>query len=896
MISLPITSAEKDGINGIQNKWMRLMRNNIIYLICAACLVAACAEEQRFENINPTPGVEVAFSAITNESPETKTLYGADADDVTGLKVKWVNGDKIKIYGTTCSVKEAEYSVQATTAATNTPNTDDGQNYADDLIKTGAAGVQWGSEGTSDFYAVYPSDGASFTQNSDGSVKINTTINATQNYLFNDEPTTIGNLSVWEGTHFGSDATDPSMLNAIMYAYTKGATPTDESGNTKQVDLHFKPFSTVFKFRFMGYTSEISNVTDPTVYVQSITITAPEGYNISGDFSLAITGDGGKDVSATATATGNNSNSITLNTILGGGTYLPLRRDQAVDFNVFTIPLENLMLGGDITKKEVTNTDGTKKTYVTCAHPWKVTIKTQTHGTFEYTVIPNVEGITELAVGSTLTAKAYELNAGHIHKIKVPKLTLKTEFNWNPENWITQIPVPVYISELSVPGAWYCFDPDYQNTTDLATLYKSGIRAFNIDCRISKKNCNDHRIFGNLGAESGWEDENYFDGKGYLACAGSEPMPDIGFSNAQIISNEGTYVKAAVTELINLAQDNTKEYIVIVFTFAEKPVSNSGTIFGSVRPDFILNELNTILNTSGIKEYLYTDITKDTTIDDITKTQSDGYVKNVIVKINHCTDNFYANTSFLSFNHDNNDNTSPVSIIPAGLMGSFGSMSSNPTYNLEDDIITNIAGLHSETTYTDYFTTMRTDAIYIGTNESDLQYCYHQAQNTSSSTTRGEEGTGIPTLGMRMDAIDDIIGQSKNVYDNAKHDHWFQMGIGGSIDGDNPSGVSNVLNPYLYGKIMKKMDTDPSPVGIVLMNHATSTTKNTITVDGTEYKDVTSQDLVQAIIEMNGKFYLNRVGGSITTGDGTGSGSGSGSGSTTPSKNAAYAVVGDNAF
>lgn len=197
---------------------------------------------------------------------------------------------------------------------------------------------------------------------------------------------------------------------------------------------------------------------------------------------------------------------------------------------------------------------------------------------------------------------------------------------------------------------------------------------------------------------------------------------------------------------------------------------------------------------------------------------------------------------------------------------------------------------------------MRTDAIYIGTNESDLQYCYHQAQNTSSSPTRGEEGTGIPTLGMRMDAIDDIIGQSKDVYDNAKHDHWFQMGIGGSIDGDNPSGVSNVLNPYLYGRIMKKMDKDPSPVGIVLMNHATSTTANTITTTDPETNEevtykASSQDLVQAIIEMNGKFYLNRVGGSITTGDGTGSGSGSGSGTTTTStKNAAYAVVGDNAF
>lgn len=852
------------------------MRNNIIYLICAACLVAACAEEQRFENINPTPGVEVAFSAITNESPETKTLYGTDADDKTGLKVKWVNGDKIKIYGTTCSVKEAEYSVQATTAATNTPNTDDGQNYADDLIKTGAAGVQWGSEGTSDFYAVYPSDGASFTQNSDGSVKINTTINATQNYLFNDEPTTIGNLSVWEGTHFGSDATDPSMLNAIMYAYTKGATPTDESGNTKQVDLHFKPFSTVFKFRFMGYTSEISNVTDPTVYVQSITITAPEGYNISGDFSLAIAGDGGKDVSATATATGNNSNSITLNTILGGGTYLPLRRDQAVDFNVFTIPLENLMLGGDITKKEVTNTDGTKKTYVTCAHPWKVTIKTQTHGTFEYTVIPNVEGITELAVGSTLTAKAYELNAGHIHKIKVPKLTLKTEFEWNPEDWITQIPTPVYVSELSVPGAWYCTNGDYQSTTDLPTQYKAGIRAFNIDCRLTYKD-----------GRSGDMD---------LYCAGSEG------SFLGYITSEGKTVLKAMQEIAALIPED--EYVVVVLTIAEKPKEDSGTTLGTVDPKEVLNSIATLLTNNGstLGVYGFTEATKgktitaDTTIEDVLDHMIVKVNANTIANAGTAEQGLSGVTGFLNYT------TLPNTLI------SYASMA--PETN--GDIVIGV------------YDSMQTSPMYWSTSNTSLAFHYHQAQRTTYSgghTVLEEDGLdwstfpptqkykevyysyevdGVPTYEERKTAIDDIINKSTSIYDSGTHDAWFQIGIGGSRknldDSDNESSRTEVaerLNPYLYGKIVSKMDTDPSPVGIVLMNYCTSTTGYTATVDGQSYT-ASSQDLVQAIIEMNGKFYLNRVGGSITTGDGTNN-SGNGT-TTTETKNAAYAVVGDNAF
>ena len=76
------------------------------------------------------------------------------------------------------------------------------------------------------------------------------------------------------------------------------------------------------------------------------------------------------------------------------------------------------------------------------------------------------------------------------------------------------------------------------------------------------------------------------------------------------------------------------------------------------------------------------------------------------------------------------------------------------------------------------------------------------------------------------------------------------------------------MNPYLYGKIVSKMDTDPSPVGIVLMNNATSEETSSATVDGTNYT-ASSKDLVKAIIEMNGKFYLNRRGNDVVTGGGT---------------------------
>ena len=149
-----------------------------------------------------------------------------------------------------------------------------------------------------------------------------------------------------------------------------------------------------------------------------------------------------------------------------------------------------------------------------------------------------------------------------------------------------------------------------------------------------------------------------------------------------------------------------------------------------------------------------------------------------------------------------------------------------------------------------------------------MKYYYHQAQNTNSDVTRDNKTySSVPTLGQRMDAIDNIIVKSTEIYDASSHNAWFQMGIGGSIDGGNPSGVSSVLNPYLSKKIEEKMEDDPSPVGIVLMNHATTTNSD---------EKIVGIQLVNDIIAMNGKFYLKRKGGDITTGTDNNSGGGDG--------------------
>lgn len=839
------------------------MKRNLAYILGVLFVMTSCVEEKVLDNIVATPGDEVEFTAGLNTGVQTKTLYGAD-NGTNPIKVKWVNGDKIMVYGTTCTdgsdCQVAEYAVSM--SKTSEPNVDaQGQNIAEGLNKTGEIGVRWGNAGVSDFVAVYPSEKASFAYDIESmAVTATTTISSTQNYVFNDIPTTKSvngkDIPVWEGTHFANDATNPSMQNAIMYART------DDVQAGEPVGLSFKPFSTVLKFRFMGFDSNLFPNTE--LYIQNIKITAPEGYHIAGDFDVTIPRNENisidNPVTATSKKNSTNTNTVTINTIKSGGSYLKLAANQAVEFNVFTVPLPNLTM--------------------TSTNLWTVTIQAQGYEPWVYNMIPTDEG-------------GYTLLPGLIHKVKIPKLISKTEVPWDPSQWITQIPEEVYLSQLSVPGAWYCMDDGYQGsiglnadkltytsnkTTDtngnvtsfyttsatsngiddgLENLYYNGVRAFNIDCRTSKsEDANDAGGFtGRL--DKAWSDSDYSNGKSYLACSGTEKWE--GFSSSQYIS-DGTHVLDAVKSLIALAQKHTDEYIVIVFTFAEKPKVNSNEFFGSINPVFISEQLTSILNDATIKPYLYTGITASTTIQDVLK-PANGIVKNVIVKINHSNKSFYSGNTFT---------------LPDGIMTSYASMTM-AGYGLDNA---------PEVPLTE-FANMQQQKIYNGKTLPSEQnqimtYYYHQAQKTEASETAA--GTTNPSIYDRLKAVDDVLKKATDVYDDEEsHNGLFQLGIGGSLD-DNPYNLAIKMNAAVQTKIEAKLASysDVSPLGFVLMNYALDATYGL--------------PLVKDILEMNGKIWLKRKGDDVITGGGTQGGNGGTTPTPAPAKNAAYAEVGEDAF
>ena len=513
-----------------------MKKHNIIYLIGVVCMMTSCLGG--VDTPNPLKGNEVLFTAAL-DGVQTKTLYG----DVNGssVKVNWVHNDLITVFGSECTtVPQAEYRVGSVKVdANNAPVLDadgneipeSGQNSASYLAKTGAAGVQWGDESESDFYAVYPSTANEFTKTGN-SAKVVSHIRPVQKNVFKfDEKS-----KTWIGTPYVQNVNNPTMQDAIM---TAKAHATAEA-NT--VNLTFNPISTVLKFRFAGfnYTTNVG-VDQTSVSVRSITLQAPSGVYISGDFDLSIANDG----KATAVPHGKSAAApdALVNSITVQPDYLPLSSGQAVEFSVYTIPQEGLALGA------TENVD-----------LWKVRIETTDGTAFTYKMKPS-------------SGKA-ELAAGKIHNVNIPskQITKPGDLSGSESNWMEKIPRNVYLSELSLPGSWYCIESAYSGTEDLNALYNGGVRAYHINCCVYNNE---------------------------LRCAGSDG------------SVREVKVADKLAELNRLAAQHSKEYIAVVLSIAETADG------GSVAPSTVLPKIGDMLASTSLTNLYRKEITPNTTIADV---------------------------------------------------------------------------------------------------------------------------------------------------------------------------------------------------------------------------------------------------------------------------------------
>lgn len=239
------------------------------------------------------------------------------------------------------------------------------------------------------------------------------------------------------------------MNACFMGAVSKGVT------NGSEVNLTYTPLSTAIRFTLRG-PSSAEGQTDSEVIISQVVLKADQP--IAGDFTVDMS-------TGTETPTvkpgEKKYNEITLYTHYAETSgYLTLGLNDEVELNAFVIPYENLAVN-DNWKLEVTTAQG--KVYTT-------PLKGSGAGT---------------------------LKPGKIHRFKgdLPNLPAPTT-DWDPSNWMVNVPRNVYLSEISIPGSWNSLNDDYQDVNGsteekckaaIDAQYKAGVRAFHIDTRWTPK-------------------------------------------------------------------------------------------------------------------------------------------------------------------------------------------------------------------------------------------------------------------------------------------------------------------------------------------------------------------------------------------------------------------------
>lgn len=760
---------------------------NYILLSVFAFAAAGCLEDE----LNPGgelvgSGDEVQFGLSLND-PKTKTVYGEEYTNDANKKVfpiYWSEGDKIQIASPQCVTgrNQAEYLV--------TPEA--GQSYALAMTTTGDYGVQWGNEESADFYSIYPSNGTSWPTLTAGNVeaKLNIASEQSANLVLTPAVTkesTIDGKTVTEivtpGVYQGAD-----MGNVIMYAQTSA-----DRGDV--VKLNYKPYSTILEFELgIAQNTDTQGNKLPdwgTVKVVSMSLTAPTGTNIVGDFSLTFNGN----TAPTIAAAGNNSNAINM---------------------VFeTQPLLNETNRTLKAKFAMIPISG-----VTTLDEWKVSINvlkgTDTETTTYTKTIKGTEATTALAPGK-------------IHKITLPKFS-EVEA-WNPEidAWIPTLEdyKNIYLTELSLPGAWYAgapTDENYQSTASISDLWDAGVRAFAVECRsgyssLLSSSMNRVLISG-TGSNTG---DRYWGGTRI----------------STVISNIANAVAGSVTTENGVTDG---EYAVLVLSYADGGKAGQN----STAWNYFINGVKNEIATSGATNIYDKEVTANTTIADV--------LGKLIIKIN-------VDDNLTKSSYDNSANML---------------LSYNPfMQQLPEDTFVNEDG--TETSRVDY-TKLRYSKIYWKTwentykdftanNTTDFLWCFASANRTQLDT--GTD-TSIPTYKQRKAALRSMIQQSKQIANSKKHNVWFYFNAGGTQATSvtdtkaSPTTFATNMNAWLLDVIKLKanggidkdgnytgtvgtvLESNPSSLGLVFFNHCTNQTYH-------------GPEIIKEIIEMNNKFKLQRA-------------------------------------
>ena len=709
-----------------------------------AVLASSCKDMLNPEEIEKAnPGDEVVFGAALPGN--TKTVYGEETS--SGFPIYWVNGDKVRVASPQClsgrNTAEYQISVASTT-----------HNFATSMTKTGDTGVQWGKAPAADFYSIYPSSASTKLEVNGESVTTTLHVDATQFASTKDK-----------GTSYYAQPSE--MGNVVMYAKTAGVT----SGST--VELHYTPFSTVLEFEIKAPSDPIAGK-QTEIIIQSLTLTAPTGTTIAGDFGFTF--PTGESTTPSIEAATGGSNAITMH-FLDNNQYTTVlsTTKTTLKAKMCLMPISGNLAG------------------------WKIEVNTSA-GTFSKT-------LTE----TDKDGKKTDLIAGQVHKIKLPTLSYSSqEWKYDLKNWITSLPdyTNIYLSEISLPGAWYAGSKEsYQETSNITTLWNAGVRAFALECRTN----------------STWPDGT----PESLCISGTGRKPTLGD-----YYHNGTNITTVLDGIKTALASHQDEYAVLVLSYAD---GGEGGHRAEDHAYFLQGVANAL---SGYSDIVYSGpITKNTTINDV----KGKLIVKINVDANLTLGNYTAANALISYNPfllqiSKDDPTIFKHPYYSDLYWS-GWADANRTC-AQVSTLTGISAAEAASKFIWVFSSANRTQVNTGTN------------------------TTIPTYKNRQDALGAMMTFSKTVYERSNHNVWFYFNCGGTqatsstSDGPSPTNFASAMNGWLLETINAK--TDASPLGIVMFNQCTNATYN-------------GPAIVKAIIEMNSKFYLKHAGtsGGSTGGDAT---------------------------
>lgn len=673
---------------------------------------------------------------VTLDAKTSRTIYGEETDN--RFPIYWVNNDQVTLMSPECDIKTATYKV-------NVKN--ESQNYADALEKVGDAGIQWGNT-NANFYSIYP---AGRVQATDAA---NRKITVRMGHMQNDYINSNG-------------LAKPDMNDAFMYAQTF------EAQNGATVNLAYKPLATAIRFKLHGpSTATGTGSVEQSVIISHITLEATD-VALAGNFNVEFPENEGATPTISVGAIDNEDvyNRVTVYSSYEGSTgggYLTLNAGEEIELNAFVIP-----------QSDVTIDDN-----------WTLTVTLSSGITF----------MKKLG-GTSLDGKTMTLEPGQIHRLPdLPALNIPTNTEYDPANWMVNIPRNTYLSEISIPGSWNSMNSSFQNTTDLATQYAAGVRAFHIDTRW--------KVASNptLGYFTSNRQPN-INGLGIADGSGTWPVHS---GSTALSSTVGRVMRAdnkTFASALGTITEQVKgdEYMIVFCTFAQGSFINPAQEWYNAVSEACA---------SNDKIYDASTINENTVVGDV--------LGKVIVIVN-C------------------EGQTPV------IQGSKCFFVDAPL-TLTADNFASATGIYSP--------------LYWGSSNtvgSGVSLFETQAQVTATGSTgytissRGY----APTLSQRQAVGNSILEWSKNNYGNVNYTHsdWIYLGLGGyqqaQGEDDATKGsyatVANSLNPWINSKVTN-MSSRPTgsqtnyyPVGLVLMNFVTDENGNGI-------------DAVNNILQLNNKY------------------------------------------